>query len=220
MVPKNTCAYRNFPSPCVPFKYEKTTPAVYGVEACVDTLLELLQTYREKPGDKVADKSRSIFSRTCCLLVVLLRATGRTSVSLPARVSLPWPCGPVPRCGCVPEGTPAAGAAEQRGSRREAGVRAAGCARPRASSRQLGRGELTGPVPERAGHWLSHLPSCSEFSVQCLSACLPYHCLTNELILQPSLTSGLGLPLFRAHTFAASRLLIRAELGSVGFTSS
>ncbi|KAF6073098.1 assembly factor for spindle microtubules [Phyllostomus discolor] len=60
-------------------KYEKTTPAVCGVEACVDTLLELLQMYREKPGDKVADKSRSIFSRTCCLLVVLLKATGHAS---------------------------------------------------------------------------------------------------------------------------------------------
>lgn len=60
-------------------KYEKTTPAVSGAEACVDTLLELLQMYREKPGDKVADKSRSIFSRTCCLLVVLLQAAGRAS---------------------------------------------------------------------------------------------------------------------------------------------
>ncbi|XP_045672765.1 abnormal spindle-like microcephaly-associated protein isoform X2 [Phyllostomus hastatus] len=60
-------------------KYEKTMPAVYRAEACVDTLLELLQVYREKPGDKVADKSRSIFSRTCCLLVVLLQATGRAS---------------------------------------------------------------------------------------------------------------------------------------------
>ncbi|KAM5302162.1 abnormal spindle-like microcephaly-associated protein [Glossophaga mutica] len=56
-------------------KYEKTTPAVCGVEACVDTLLELLRTYREKPGDRVADKSRSIFTKTCCLLAVLLRAT-------------------------------------------------------------------------------------------------------------------------------------------------
>ncbi|XP_037006810.2 abnormal spindle-like microcephaly-associated protein [Artibeus jamaicensis] len=60
-------------------KYEKTTPAVRGDEACVDTLLQLLQRYREKPGDKVADKSRSIFSKTCCLLAVVLKATGRAS---------------------------------------------------------------------------------------------------------------------------------------------
>ncbi|XP_054432419.1 abnormal spindle-like microcephaly-associated protein [Pteronotus mesoamericanus] len=60
-------------------KYERTTAAVYDAEACVDTLLELLQMYREKPGDKVADKSRSIFTKTCCLLAVLLKATSRAS---------------------------------------------------------------------------------------------------------------------------------------------
>ncbi|XP_066094573.1 abnormal spindle-like microcephaly-associated protein isoform X1 [Saccopteryx bilineata] len=60
-------------------KYEKTTPAVYEVDSCVSTLLELLQTYREKPGDKVAYKSGNIFTRTCCLLAVLLKATSRTS---------------------------------------------------------------------------------------------------------------------------------------------
>ncbi|XP_052593061.1 abnormal spindle-like microcephaly-associated protein [Peromyscus californicus insignis] len=54
-------------------KYEKTTSAVYDAENCVDTLLELLQVYREKPGDKVAEKSASIFTRTCCLLAVLLK---------------------------------------------------------------------------------------------------------------------------------------------------
>ena len=47
----------------------------------MDTLLELLQMYREKPGDKVADKSRTIFTKTCCLLAVLLKATSRASVS-------------------------------------------------------------------------------------------------------------------------------------------
>ncbi|KAM6166227.1 LOW QUALITY PROTEIN: abnormal spindle-like microcephaly-associated protein [Erethizon dorsatum] len=60
-------------------KYEKTTSTVYDVENCVDTLLELLQIYREKPGDKVADKGGSIFTKTCCLLAVLLKTTNRAS---------------------------------------------------------------------------------------------------------------------------------------------
>uniref|UniRef100_A0A8D0RM51 Abnormal spindle-like microcephaly-associated protein homolog n=1 Tax=Sus scrofa TaxID=9823 RepID=A0A8D0RM51_PIG len=60
-------------------KYEKTTPAVYDVENSVDTLLELLHMYQEKPGDKVADKTRSIFTKTCCLLAVLLKTTNRAS---------------------------------------------------------------------------------------------------------------------------------------------
>ncbi|KAM6217298.1 abnormal spindle-like microcephaly-associated protein [Rhynchocyon petersi] len=60
-------------------KYEKTMSAVYDVENCVDTLLELLQMYREKPGDKVPDKGGSIFIKTCCLLAVLLKTTSRAS---------------------------------------------------------------------------------------------------------------------------------------------
>ncbi|XP_047377735.1 abnormal spindle-like microcephaly-associated protein isoform X2 [Sciurus carolinensis] len=60
-------------------KYEKTTSAVYDAENCIDTLLELLQMYREKPGDKVADKGGSIFTKTCCLLAVLLKTTNRAS---------------------------------------------------------------------------------------------------------------------------------------------
>ncbi|XP_074207690.1 abnormal spindle-like microcephaly-associated protein isoform X1 [Camelus bactrianus] len=60
-------------------KYEKTASAVYEMENCIDTLLELLQMYQEKPGDKVADKSRSIFTKTCCLLAVLLKTTNRAS---------------------------------------------------------------------------------------------------------------------------------------------
>ncbi|XP_029418654.1 abnormal spindle-like microcephaly-associated protein [Nannospalax galili] len=56
-------------------KYEKTTSTVYNAENCIDTLLELLQMYREKPGDKVAEKSGSIFTKTCCLLAVLLKTT-------------------------------------------------------------------------------------------------------------------------------------------------
>ncbi|XP_070257559.1 abnormal spindle-like microcephaly-associated protein [Myotis yumanensis] len=60
-------------------KYEKTTAAVGAVDGCVDTLLDLLRTYREKPGDRVADKSGSIFTKTCCLLAVLLTAPSRAS---------------------------------------------------------------------------------------------------------------------------------------------
>ncbi|XP_043820352.1 abnormal spindle-like microcephaly-associated protein [Dromiciops gliroides] len=60
-------------------KYERTAPAVYEVENCIDTLLELLQTYREKSGDKVADKGGSIFTKTCCLLAILLKTSGRAS---------------------------------------------------------------------------------------------------------------------------------------------
>ncbi|KAL1772764.1 abnormal spindle-like microcephaly-associated protein [Sigmodon hispidus] len=60
-------------------KYEKTTSAVYDAENCVDTLLELLQIYREKPGARVAEKSESIFTRTCCLLAVVLKTEQSTS---------------------------------------------------------------------------------------------------------------------------------------------
>lgn len=63
------------------FKYEKTTSAVYDAENCVDTLLELLQVYREKPGDRLSEKSASIFTRTCCLLAVLLKTEHCASVS-------------------------------------------------------------------------------------------------------------------------------------------
>lgn len=60
-------------------KYEKTTWAVRGVDGCTDTLLELLQTYRAKPGDRVADKSAGIFTRACCLLAVLAQTADRAS---------------------------------------------------------------------------------------------------------------------------------------------
>ncbi|XP_006892180.1 PREDICTED: abnormal spindle-like microcephaly-associated protein homolog [Elephantulus edwardii] len=60
-------------------KYEKTTSAVYDVENCIDTLLALLQIYREKAGDKVADKGGSIFTKTCCLLALLLKTRSRAS---------------------------------------------------------------------------------------------------------------------------------------------
>lgn len=63
------------------FKYEKTTSAVYVVKNCVDTLLHLLQVYQQKPGDKVAEKSAGIFTRTCCLLAVLFNTEPFASVS-------------------------------------------------------------------------------------------------------------------------------------------
>ncbi|XP_036375779.1 abnormal spindle-like microcephaly-associated protein [Megalops cyprinoides] len=60
-------------------KYDKTTEAVYAVENSVDTLLDLLQIYREKAGDKVADKGGSIFTKTCFLLAILLQDEQRAS---------------------------------------------------------------------------------------------------------------------------------------------
>uniref|UniRef100_A0A8C9R525 Abnormal spindle-like microcephaly-associated protein ASH domain-containing protein n=1 Tax=Scleropages formosus TaxID=113540 RepID=A0A8C9R525_SCLFO len=63
-------------------KYEKTTEAVYGVEDSVETLLDLLQIYREKAGDKVADKGGSIFTKTCFLLIILLHDKQRALVRM------------------------------------------------------------------------------------------------------------------------------------------
>ncbi|XP_061539921.1 abnormal spindle-like microcephaly-associated protein [Phycodurus eques] len=54
-------------------KYHKTIEAVYLVENSVETLVDLLQRYREKAGDKVADKGGSIFTKACFLLVLLLQ---------------------------------------------------------------------------------------------------------------------------------------------------
>lgn len=54
-------------------KYNRTIDAVYDVENSVETLLDLLQIYREKAGDKVADKGGSIFTKACFLLVVLVQ---------------------------------------------------------------------------------------------------------------------------------------------------
>ncbi|XP_055077433.1 abnormal spindle-like microcephaly-associated protein [Periophthalmus magnuspinnatus] len=54
-------------------KYHETIEAVYSVESSVDTLLELLQRYREKAGDKVAEKGGSIFTKACFLLALLLQ---------------------------------------------------------------------------------------------------------------------------------------------------
>ncbi|XP_073332117.1 abnormal spindle-like microcephaly-associated protein [Pagrus major] len=54
-------------------KYHKTIEAVYLVENSVETLLDLLQRYREKAGDKVAEKGGSIFTKACFLLALLLQ---------------------------------------------------------------------------------------------------------------------------------------------------
>uniref|UniRef100_K7FHR7 Assembly factor for spindle microtubules n=1 Tax=Pelodiscus sinensis TaxID=13735 RepID=K7FHR7_PELSI len=60
-------------------KYERTTQVVYEVENSVDTLLDLLQMYREKAGDKTSEKGGSIFTKTCCLLAILLKDSQRAS---------------------------------------------------------------------------------------------------------------------------------------------
>ncbi|NXK98538.1 ASPM protein, partial [Formicarius rufipectus] len=58
-------------------KYERTTQAVYEAENSVDTLLDLLQMYRGKAGDKVSEKGGSIFTKTCCLLAILSKDSKR-----------------------------------------------------------------------------------------------------------------------------------------------
>ncbi|XP_075566135.1 abnormal spindle-like microcephaly-associated protein [Pelecanus crispus] len=58
-------------------KYERTTEAVYEVENSVDTLLDLLQMYRGKAGDKISEKGGSIFTKTCCLLAILSKDSKR-----------------------------------------------------------------------------------------------------------------------------------------------
>ncbi|NXT77938.1 ASPM protein, partial [Zapornia atra] len=58
-------------------KYERTTQAVYDVENSIDTLLDLLQMYRGKAGDKVSEKGGSIFTKTCCLLAILSKDSKR-----------------------------------------------------------------------------------------------------------------------------------------------
>ncbi|XP_073700281.1 abnormal spindle-like microcephaly-associated protein [Garra rufa] len=60
-------------------KYNRTIDAVYDVENSVETLLDLLQIYREKAGDKVADKGGSIFTKACFLLVLLVQDERRAA---------------------------------------------------------------------------------------------------------------------------------------------
>uniref|UniRef100_A0A8C5UEB8 Abnormal spindle-like microcephaly-associated protein ASH domain-containing protein n=1 Tax=Malurus cyaneus samueli TaxID=2593467 RepID=A0A8C5UEB8_9PASS len=63
-------------------KYERTTRAVYEAENSIDTLLDLLQMYRGKAGDKVSEKGGSIFTKTCCLLAILSKDSKRALVRL------------------------------------------------------------------------------------------------------------------------------------------
>ncbi|XP_054688942.1 abnormal spindle-like microcephaly-associated protein isoform X2 [Grus americana] len=58
-------------------KYERTTEAVYEVENSIDTLLDLLQMYRGKAGDRISEKGGSIFTKTCCLLAILSKDSKR-----------------------------------------------------------------------------------------------------------------------------------------------
>ncbi|XP_061489951.1 abnormal spindle-like microcephaly-associated protein [Rhineura floridana] len=60
-------------------KYERTTQAVYTVENSVDTLLDLLQMYRERAGDKISEKGGSIFTKTCCLFALLSKDSRRAA---------------------------------------------------------------------------------------------------------------------------------------------
>lgn len=61
-------------------QYHKTIEAVYSVENSVETLLDLLQRYREKAGDKVAERGGSIFTKACFLLALLLQDKHRAVV--------------------------------------------------------------------------------------------------------------------------------------------
>uniref|UniRef100_A0A9J8DFB9 Assembly factor for spindle microtubules n=1 Tax=Cyprinus carpio carpio TaxID=630221 RepID=A0A9J8DFB9_CYPCA len=63
-------------------KYNRTIDAVYDVDNSVETLLDLLQIYREKAGDKVAEKGGSIFTKACFLLVLLVQDERRAMVGL------------------------------------------------------------------------------------------------------------------------------------------
>ncbi|XP_007443165.1 abnormal spindle-like microcephaly-associated protein homolog, partial [Python bivittatus] len=60
-------------------KYERTTDAVYTVENSIGTLLDLLQMYRERAGDKTSEKGGSIFTKTCCLFAHLSKDSRRAS---------------------------------------------------------------------------------------------------------------------------------------------
>ncbi|XP_068581167.1 abnormal spindle-like microcephaly-associated protein [Cebidichthys violaceus] len=54
-------------------KYHKTIEAVYAVDGFVETLLDLLQRYREKAGGKAAEKGGGIFTKACFLLALVLQ---------------------------------------------------------------------------------------------------------------------------------------------------
>jgi len=52
------------------------------VDNSIETLLDLLQIYREKAGDKVAVKGGCIFTKTCFLLVLLVQDERRAMVGV------------------------------------------------------------------------------------------------------------------------------------------
>ncbi|XP_078074264.1 abnormal spindle-like microcephaly-associated protein [Mustelus asterias] len=58
-------------------KYQKTSAVVYEVENSINTLLNLLQVYRGKAGDKTSDKCGSIFTKVCCLMALLSKDSQR-----------------------------------------------------------------------------------------------------------------------------------------------
>ncbi|XP_061859536.1 abnormal spindle-like microcephaly-associated protein [Colius striatus] len=58
-------------------KYERTSQAVYEAENSIETLLDLLQMYREKVRNKVSEKGGTIFTKTCCLLALLSKDSKR-----------------------------------------------------------------------------------------------------------------------------------------------
>uniref|UniRef100_A0A8C5WK29 Assembly factor for spindle microtubules n=1 Tax=Leptobrachium leishanense TaxID=445787 RepID=A0A8C5WK29_9ANUR len=58
-------------------KYEGTVQVVYEAERSVAVLLDLMQIYREKAGDKVSEKGGSIFTKACCLLAIFAQNTRR-----------------------------------------------------------------------------------------------------------------------------------------------
>uniref|UniRef100_A0A8D2KU11 Abnormal spindle-like microcephaly-associated protein ASH domain-containing protein n=1 Tax=Varanus komodoensis TaxID=61221 RepID=A0A8D2KU11_VARKO len=62
-------------------KYDRTTQAVYEVGNSIETLLDLLQMYRERAGDKTSEKGGSIFTKTCCLFALLAQDLNRAYVS-------------------------------------------------------------------------------------------------------------------------------------------
>ncbi|KAM8883350.1 abnormal spindle-like microcephaly-associated protein isoform 2-T2 [Synchiropus picturatus] len=61
-------------------KYHRTVEAVVSVDNWLETLLDLLQKYRGKSGDKVSDKRGRIFTHVCLLLIVLLQDPQRAQV--------------------------------------------------------------------------------------------------------------------------------------------
>lgn len=70
-------------------QYHRTLEAVYSVDKSVETLVDLLQRYRERAGDKVAEKGGSIFTKTCFLLVLLLQDKRHAVVRRPRITNRP-----------------------------------------------------------------------------------------------------------------------------------